>query len=465
MSWRFRAPSTAALVAICLAMTFASCGGSSPAPTAQPSPAPTSTARPAVVTSVPRPVATRPPTSVPIPTGATPGPTPGGSPTAVPSGSPTTTAESRQALYVDFSNGPGPFPTNTSDNSSLAIAVASYMASVNDGYWVSAVPQSPTLDLQDGVVHTEVQLTGSGFAGVIGRHVVNNDSSESFLLCGIGDDGSASCWECVADHFTKVLAVDPGAFTLRDINLLTMTIVDTWFAFDINQQMVGEGSMTRDESGNWGVYAEGEGGQIVAAFQWLSVKDPVVVSKNFDDGSADPFTVGTNSYGITTSIEDGQFVATMPSLDERMRSTFNPPPEQPFGNGLIEARVSIDGNGSVGLFARWELDAAANSAVSSYACYLHFDGSGSCSRYESGNWTVLITSAPGTFVPTEMNTMTMRVTGTRLELYINGKSVGTIDDDALIYGKWGMFYVTHSDDPAENAVARFDSILILDMDP
>lgn len=415
-----------------------------PIPSPTDTPSPTATPRPAIITSTPRPIATRPPLGVPT-------------------AAPTATGERRNVLAVDFESGPGPFPTSTgSDGSSLAVQGGAYVVTVPEGYWLSAVPTSPPIELQDGVISVEVGLSGNGFAGIVGRHAASADGSETFLVCGIDSDGSAGCYEYLDAAFTEVLSAAPGAFTPRDVNRLSLTIVDTWFAFDVNQRMVGEGSMISDVTGNWGVYTESMGGTSAATYQWLAVTSPVVASRAFDDGTPDPFFAGENQQeGWTIGVQDGRYVATLHGMQGQFWQYSSPQPSTVIADGLIETSASVVGYGAAGLIARGEL--SSNGLDAGYVCQVEDDGRAGCYRKVSDGWATLFEVPVGTFDASGLTAMTMRVTGTQIAFVVNGQTVGTTDDDSVRNGEWGMFYSTFSEDPTEVTVASFDTILILDM--
>ena len=472
MRWVLPARMGALAIAAILAGTFAACGGSGADPTATPAatathaatvaatatatvtptpepteaPAPTSTPRPAIITSTPRPIATRPPLALP---------------TAVP----TATTEGRDVLVVDFESGPGPFPTSTgSDGSSLAAQDGAYVVTVPEGYWLNALPSGPAVELDDGVISVEVSFNGNGFAGIIGRHLAGSDDSETFLVCGIYSDGSAGCYDYDGASFTETLAVDPGVFQPRDINLLTLTIVDTWFAFDVNQRMLGEGATASETAGNWGVYTESMGGASSAAYQWLSVSSPLVASRSFDDGAPDPFTTRRDDgLGMEQAVIDGQYVVTLQGIEGQLWGWVSPEPPEELTDGLIEARASITGFGAAGLIAR--AISTDGTLVDGYVCQIEDDGRAGCYRKVSDGWATLFEAPDGAFIGSDLNVMTMRVTGTQIAFVVNGQTVGTIDDDAVGVGEWGMFYSTFSEDPSEVTIASFDTVLILDMGP
>ncbi len=474
MRWILSERALALFLLVCMAASLSACGGSAADPTATPqttatptieptaeptatpsptpppsptaTPEPTATPRPAIITTTPRPIATRPP--APTPT------------TSV-----TTVAGSRDVLVDDFEAGPGAFPAGSADDgSSLGADGGAYVMTVPEEYWLNALPVSPPVELTDGIISAEVAMTGDGFAGMIGRQLVAADGSETFLVCGLYSSGAAGCYDVSSAGANELLFIDAGTFETREINLLTLTVVDTWFAFDVNQRMLGEGDLAAEVSGNWGFYTESMAGTTTAAYQWVSIRNPVLVEETFDDGAPGPFYTGTaGDSGTTFAVVDGRFVVTQPGVEGGLWGYLPPDEMTPYADGLIETRATLNGNGASGVIARASV--GADGLISGYVCQVYAAGDADCYKVVANEWTQLVAAPAGSFVATDLNTLTLRATGTQIQFAINAQIIGTIDDDAFELGEWGFVYQTFATDPAEQAVSAFDSVLIFDMGP
>jgi len=409
-----------------------------PSPSPTYTPEPTATPRPAIITSTPRPIATRPPVE---PTQSTePVPT--------------------DQLAIDFTDGAGPFPTGTADDgSSLEVTDGVYVVSMPEGYWMNPQPSAPELVLRNGTVSVDVAFAGGeGFAGVLGRHALDADGNEAFLVCGIYTDGSAGCYEFAGGAANETLFVESGAFEMRQFNTLTLTIVDGWYAFDVNQRMLGEGQISHEVDGNWGLYVQSMAGTVAAGFDWFTVRNPTVASTTFDSGSPGPFWTGTlDDAGSAVEVVEGALAITMTGANQWYFVA--PTPAVPFNDGLVETVTSVEGSGATGVIARASID--ENGLNSGYICEINDSGAADCYVVVANEWTYLFGSEEGVYDPTGANLMTMRITGTQIDLSINSQHVGSVDDSTLTTGEWGM-YSLFDGDPTSRLVNRYDSILIMD---
>jgi len=409
-----------------------------PTPSPTYTPEPTATPRPAIISSTPRPIATRPP--------------------AIPTATPEPEQVIEDQLALDFEQDAGSFPTGAADNGySLEVTDGMYVVTMPEGYWLNPLPSSPELTLRNGTVSVNVALAGGeGFAGVIGRQMFDADGNEAFLACGIYSDGSAGCYEFAGAEATETIFMVAGSFEMTQMNTLTLTIVDGWYSFDVNDVMMGEAYTAHEVDGNWGLFVQSMVGTFAAGFDWFTVRNPTLAATTFDSGSAEPFFSGTYSDGASNvEVINGAYTLT---LTGAIQWTFLPPqPPVPFKDGLVETVTSLEGLGGTGVIARATV--GESGLVSGYVCEMTHTGAADCYVVDENQWTYLFGSVDGAYDPTGANLITLRIVGEELQLSVNGEYVAGSIDGTFGSGEWGMYTTFKGGD---QIITRFDSILILD---
>jgi len=178
-----------------------------------------------------------------------------------------------------------------------------------------------------------------------------------------------------------------------------------------------------------------------------------IAQATFDDGGAAGFFVGSNEFGNSAVVQDGNYIMTAAS---QAWQTFGQEATANLGDGVIVASAQLQGNGKVGVSAR--AFTKDDGSFTLYTCWLSAAGQAGCSLYSGGAWTELFHIDVPNVALADYHTYALGIAGTTLTFQLDDADIGTATTNADIAGTgyWGFY--TESIDGDVNG--RFDSVII-----
>lgn len=213
------------------------------------------------------------------------------SPTALPAGFPFQAASPTSDILTASPESEGPFTTlftDGFDNEDTPLFLGrteygthayvnggSYTLEVADGGWQNVLLDELT-DLSDGVVLTEVALTGDGAAGVVARSTTDASGAFWFYVCWISTAGEAGCHAVAAGQWVELWVASAGDVPVAPagaLNALALTVEGPNLTFVVNGTQAVTLTDVTCVSGRWGVFTESFDGKTTASFASLTIGD------------------------------------------------------------------------------------------------------------------------------------------------------------------------------------------------
>lgn len=160
-----------------------------------------------------------------------------------------------------------------------------------------------------------------------------------------------------------------------------------------------------------------------------------IVQDGFDDPSATAFYTGTTDTGVMAAItDDGWYQVVVP---EETWQTFYAGGTDNLADGVVAVDVGIEGDGSAGVVAR-EVQ-HEDGTWSFYLCWIDARGDAGCHAYVNEEWVELFTTGEGVVPLQQVNRLIVSVAGTTVAFYVNDYEIGSVDDDSISAGWWGIY--------------------------
>lgn len=215
---------------------------------------PTPTRRPVTVVTTPKPIARRTPTAGIAPATATPASAFGNGSFQIISEH---TFDEDTTMYLG----------TTDFGTVIQLYEGWYEIDVADQSWQTVVDDSIEMG-SDGLIQTDVALTGNGAAGLIARSFQNDAGEFSYYVCWITTDSEAGCHVSIAGEWTELQRT---TVTLAEVNRLTLIAIGTSLYFELNDEPILDMQENSIELGYWGVYAESFSDVTSAFFDTLTI--------------------------------------------------------------------------------------------------------------------------------------------------------------------------------------------------
>jgi hypothetical protein len=163
------------------------------------------------------------------------------------------------------------FVGETNFGAMASIVDGRYVVEVEDGEWQTITP-GPMLHPNDGVIEAEVQLEGSGFAGLVARSSVDAGGNDWMYSCLFDETGWAGCIASVGSTYQDLFWGAVDDFDVDVAQHMRMTVVADRIELAVNGQVIGSAQHGQVKSGAWGILAESQDeGQTVVTLDNFSI--------------------------------------------------------------------------------------------------------------------------------------------------------------------------------------------------
>lgn len=180
--------------------------------------------------------------------------------------------------------------------------------------------------------------------------------------------------------------------------------------------------------------------------------NPVLVRNDFNDGNPGPWWVGTQEQEkVSWGVANGQYTISFAERGSAVQ--FAPVPN--LADGIIAADVRPEGEGSIGLVARYSFK---NEAGNNYVCWIDASSYFGCFKMVAGSTSEVVKPQQSTVIKlNDTNMLKLVMEGTQLKFYINGQLMANTTDSSLTIGDWGVWAAAGQ----PNFKAHFDWIEIV----
>jgi len=155
----------------------------------------------------------------------------------------------------DFDDGTAPWTIGTRGSYAKSVQDGAFVVDlVADGNDFVAYPVPGSQALANGIVMTEVAMSGVGEVGLVARFSANADGTWTTYMCSIHTDGSFACWSDLNDTYTTIVPWQTSAAIVVDgTNVIAMAMHGTTLTFEINGEIVATIDDGTTASGTWGM--------------------------------------------------------------------------------------------------------------------------------------------------------------------------------------------------------------------
>lgn len=124
----------------------------------------------------------------------------------------------------------------------------------------------------DGIVETEVSISGDGAGGVAVRVRKTPQNTLVGYVCWVALPDRAGCSFSDKNVFENLFTAAPGMVQIGETNLVRAAMIGDQLQLEVNGVVVGRATDTRNVNGNWGVYAESfAGATATSIFEWIRI--------------------------------------------------------------------------------------------------------------------------------------------------------------------------------------------------
>lgn len=177
-----------------------------------------------------------------------------------------------------------------------------------------------------------------------------------------------------------------------------------------------------------------------------------LLTAGFDTEMGSKFLVGEFENGSLAEVVDGKYrVSAADGQTQIMLPTSIPG----VNNGVIDAQVSIEGNGAAGVSIRSRKD--PQGTFSGYVCWISEPAGAGCSSNTKDAYSLLFAAPVETVQLQETNLLRVAMIGDKLQFEVNGTVVGQFTDSGFVSGNWGLYAESTS---GGVATATFDDVIV-----
>lgn len=167
-----------------------------------------------------------------------------------------------------------------------------------------------------------------------------------------------------------------------------------------------------------------------AGFEGLDV----LLHAAFDDEQPIPLFLGESATGAALHVAGGRYVAEVANGDWQASAVLDLPP---LADGVIQAEISLVGQGYAGLVARSTPVGATGDGM--YVCLIDHSGWAGCVASHGESYADLFWSRIDGYAAGMVQTMRLTLVADRIELAVNGELIGSAVDASIAAGGWGVY--------------------------